>query len=623
MGPDRRWRGDPGLSIPKKGVPATVALISCHNLTVLYGDRALLDGAGLRIHTGERIGLVGRNGEGKSSLLLVLAGGLVPDRGEVVKAPGLRVSLLPQQVPQKIHGTVEPLIRSGTAEGSGSQHRIERLCSILRLDGAQEFSSLSGGQKRRALLGRALAAEPDLLLLDEPTNHLDLDNIQWLEDFLGRFGGSLLFVTHDRTFLQTLATRIIELDRGKLTSWDCDYPTYLQRKEAFLENEEKKWAEFDKNLAKEEEWIRQGLKARRTRNEGRVRALERLRAERSRRRDRLGQVSMSIQEAGRSGARVIVAEKLGFDYGGPPIVEDLSATIYRGDKVGLIGPNGCGKTTLLNLLLGNLPPSQGKVKHGLALEVSHFDQQREALDDSKSVAENVELGSDFLMVDGKKRHILSYLQDFLFSPERAKEPVSSLSGGERSRLLLARLFVRPANLLVLDEPTNDLDAETLELLEARLLDFGGTVLVVSHDRSFLDNLCSSTLVFEGNGVVNEYVGGYTDWRRTVEARDREEATPKRLAKARGGGRRGRGAEVRSGSTTPMSYQEKKEWESLPTRIEELEGELAALHEEMSDPDFFQGDPEAIRVATARSRALPAEIDEAFDRWAELDARMSD
>jgi ATP-binding cassette subfamily F protein uup len=599
-----------------------VALISCQNLTVLFGDRPLLDGSDLRIRTGERIGLVGRNGEGKSSLLQVLAGTLVPDGGEVVKAPGLRVSLLPQQVPQGIHGTVESLIRSGTGEESRPQHPIERLCSILRLDGAQEFSSLSGGQKRRALLGRALAAEPDLLLLDEPTNHLDLDNIRWLEDFLGRFRGSLLFVTHDRTFLETLATRIVELDRGHLTSWDCDYPTYLRRKEAFLENEEKKWAEFDKNLAKEEEWIRQGLKARRTRNEGRVRALERLRAERSRRRERLGQVSMSIQEAGRSGARVIVAEKLGFHYGGPLIVKDFSATIYRGDKVGLIGPNGCGKTTLLNLLLGNLSPSQGKVKHGLALEVSHFDQQRETLDDSKSVAENVELGSDFLMVDGKKRHILSYLQDFLFPPGRSKEPVSSLSGGERSRLLLARLFARPANLLVLDEPTNDLDAETLELLEARLLAFSGTVLVVSHDRSFLDNLCSSTLVFEGNGVVNEYVGGYSDWRRTVEARARAEATPVKTAKANRGGRGGRGADVGSGKSLRLSYLEKKEWESLPTRIEELEQELADLHEEMAAPDFFQGDPETIRIATARSQALPGEIEEAFDRWAELDARMS-
>ncbi|MGD2120866.1 MAG: ATP-binding cassette domain-containing protein [Gemmatimonadota bacterium] len=599
-----------------------MALISARNLTVFFGERSLLDRSNLQIQAGERIGLVGRNGEGKSSLLQVLAGELIPDEGEVVREPGLRVSLLPQQVPQGLSGTVGSVIRSGTGGRSPASHRIDRISSILRLDGAQEFSTLSGGQKRRALLGRALAAEPDLLLLDEPTNHLDLDNIRWLENFLERFSGSLLFITHDRTFLQKLATRIVELDRGKLTSWDCDYPTYLSRKEAFLENEEKKWAQFDKNLAKEEEWIRQGLKARRTRNEGRVRALQQLRAERARRRERIGGANISIQEAGRSGARVIVAEKLGFDYGGPPIVKDLSTTIYRGDKVGLVGPNGCGKTTLLNLLLGNLPPSQGTVKHGLALEVSHFDQQRETLDDTKSVAENVELGSDFLSVDGKKRHILSYLQDFLFSPERAKERVSSLSGGERSRLLLARLFIRPANLLVLDEPTNDLDAETLELLEARLLDFKGTVLVVSHDRSFLDNLCSSTLVFEGEGVVREFVGGYSDWRRTMDDRASVEVPPRKVTKRGVGKGVKRSAGEGGEELPPLSYMEKKEWENLPARIEALEEELASLHKEMSAPDFFQGDPEKIRAATARSTALPAAIEEAFDRWAELDRRMS-
>ncbi len=599
-----------------------MALISCRNLRILYGNRTLLDDSRLQIHAGERVGLVGRNGEGKSSLLRVLAGELAPDGGEIVWEPGLRVSLLPQQVPPGLSGTVEALIRSALSRGLEVPHRVERLCSILGLEGTREFSSLSGGQKRRALLALALAGEPNLLLLDEPTNHLDLDNIRWLEEFLGRFTGSLLFVTHDRTFLQELATRIIELDRGQLTSWDCDYPTYLERKEAFLEREEKEWALFDKNLAREEEWIRRGLKARRTRNEGRVRALERLRAQRALRRRRPSPGNMSIQEADRSGARVIVTESLGFDYGGPPIVKDLSTTIFRGDKVGLIGPNGCGKTTLLNLLLGRLPPSKGKVKHGLALEVSHFDQQREALDDSKSVAENVDMGSDFLMVDGKKRHVLSYLQDFLFSPERAKEPISSLSGGERSRLLLARLFVRPANLLVLDEPTTDLDAETLELLEARLLDFGGTVLVVSHDRSFLDNLCSSTLVFEGNGIVKEFVGGYSDWRRTVEARALEAGTPGKAAKRGRSGEPRRKAKGLGGGDAPLSYLEKKEWEGLPSRIEALEEELKALHEEMAAPEFFQGDPGRIRAATARSQALPSEIEKAFDRWAELDARMS-
>jgi ATP-binding cassette subfamily F protein uup len=444
-----------------------------------------------------------------------------------------------------------------------------------------------------------------------------LESIEWLEGFLARFRGSLLFVTHDRTFLQRMANRILELDRGQLTSWNCDYPTYLRRKEALLEDEERKWTLFDKKLAREEEWIREGLKARRTRNEGRVRALRALRAQRAQRRERTGQVRMSIQEADRTGARVIVVKDLDFGYGGPSLVKDLTTIIYRGDKVGIIGPNGCGKTTLLNLLLGNLQPRQGTVKHGLALQVSHFDQHREGLDAARTVAENVELGSDFLMVDGKKRHVLSYLQDFLFSPERAKEPVSSLSGGERNRLLLARLFVRPANLLVLDEPTNDLDAETLELLEARLLDFGGTVLLVSHDRSFLDNLCSSTLVFEAGGVVKEYVGGYSDWRRTVEARDRDQPFKEKGAR---GLRPVRKKTKEQPKRRDLTFRERQEWENLPSAIEELEGELEAIHSTMADPGFFKGDPDEIRRITARSHTLRREIEEAFDRWAELDQR---
>ena len=596
-----------------------MALLSCQNLRVRYGDRPLLDDATLQIEGGERIGLVGRNGEGKSTLLEILAGTLEPDGGTVVAPPGLRVSLLPQQVPGGLTGSVEAVIRSGLHGQSDADHPVQRLCSLLQLDGDQDFGSLSGGQKRRALLGRALAAEPDLLLLDEPTNHLDVESIEWLEAFLARFQGSLLFVTHDRTFLQRMSTRIVELDRGRLTSWDCDYSTYLRRKEALLENEEREWTLFDKNLAKEEEWIRQGIKARRTRNEGRVRALKELRAQRAQRRERVGQVRMSIQEADRSGAKVIVAEQLDFGYGGSLIVKDFSATIYRGDKVGLIGPNGCGKTTLLNLLLGSLEPQKGRLKHGISLEVSYFDQHRESLNEAATVAESVDQGSDFVIVDGMKRHVLSYLQDFLFSSERAQEPIRSLSGGERNRLLLARLFLRPANVLVLDEPTNDLDTDTLELLEARLLEFPGTVLVVSHDRSFLDNLCSCTLVFEGAGAVKEYVGGYSDWQRTLGSR--AERSPG------GRGRRRRPFDSRKKKDPPksdrLSHKEKKEWESLPARIEELEGELEALHEEMAGPDFFRGDPEAIRDATARSQSLPQEIEAAFERWAELDQRASD
>ncbi len=605
-----------------------VALMSCQDLRVLYGDRPLLDSANLQIEHGERIGLVGRNGEGKSTLLQILAGELEPDEGLLVREPALKVTLLPQQAPRGLSGSVGSVIRSGAGPEAQGDHSVQRICSLLQLDVGQEFSSLSGGQKRRALLGKALVVDPDLLLLDEPTNHLDLDGIEWLESFLARFKGSLLFVTHDRAFLERLSTRIIELDRGRLTSWNCDYPTYLRRKDAQLANEEKEWALFDKNLAKEEEWIRKGVKARRTRNEGRVRALEALREERAQRRERLGKVRMNIHEAHRSGARVIVAKDLGFGYDDQPLVQDLSMTIYRGDKVGIIGPNGCGKTTLLNLLLGTLKPGSGSVKHGISLEVSHFDQQREALDENRSVAESVEWGSDFLIVDGKKRHVLSYLQDFLFSPSRAKEPVSSLSGGERNRLLLARLFVRPANLLVLDEPTNDLDSETLELLEARLLEFKGTVLVVSHDRAFLDNLCSSTLVFEGDGVVKEYVGGYSDWRRVVEARDLDSPPSAKSRKSSKGEAKwkGHGPGSRAVGTPPeparLSYLEKKEWEDLPARIEAMERELDALHEEMACPDYFQGDPETIKEAAARSQALPLEIEAAFARWAELDERMS-
>jgi ABC transport system ATP-binding/permease protein len=593
-----------------------MALISCRDLRLLHGERVLLDDVTLRIDVGERIGLVGRNGEGKSTLLSILAGSLEPDGGTVVRASGLRVSLLPQQVPEEVPGTVESLIRSGLHGQPRAAHPVQRLCSVLQLDPEAPFSALSGGQKRRALLGHALASEPDLLLLDEPTNHLDLESIEWLEAFLARYRGSVLFVTHDRAFLQRLAARMVELDRGRLTSWECDYPTYLSRKEALLEQEEREWALFDRTLAREEEWIRQGVKARRTRNEGRVRALERLRDQRAERRERVGRVRMSIQGGDRSGRRVMEAHHLGFGYGESVVVKDFSATILRGDKVGLIGPNGCGKTTLLNLLLGRLPPSEGKVSHGVSLQISYFDQQREVLDGTLTLAETVGGGSDHVVVHGERRHIVGYLRDFLFPPERAREPVSSLSGGERNRLLLARLFARPANVLVLDEPTNDLDVETLELLESLLLEFEGTVLVVSHDRSFLDNLCSSVLVFEGDGVVREYVGGYSDWQRTLASR-----APEGRPTSEGRRTAVRGSRP-AGTLKParLGYRERKEWEGLPALIETLERELEELHRRMADPGFFRADPEAIRQATARSQALPLEIGAAYERWAELDDR---
>ncbi|MGD8360185.1 MAG: ATP-binding cassette domain-containing protein [Gemmatimonadota bacterium] len=592
-----------------------MALISCRNLHVTWGGRALLDDASLQIERGERIGLVGRNGEGKSTLLSVLSGALEPDEGEIVTEAGIRVSLLEQQVPVDLTGTVETVVRRGLKGHEEKDHTIPRLCSLLDPDPSREFPALSGGLKRRALLARALAAEPEVLLLDEPTNHLDLESIQWLEAFLLRASATLLFVTHDRAFLQKLSTRILELDRGRLTSWSCDYPTYLRRKEELLENEEKEWALLDRTLAREEEWIRQGIKARRTRNEGRVRALESLRAQRAQRRERVGQVRLSIQQAERSWSRVITTRNLSFAYPGTPIVEKLSTTILRGDKVGIIGPNGCGKTTLLNLLLGRLAPQRGTVKHGGALEIAHFDQHRETLREDQSIAESITLASH-VVLDGERRHIMSYLQDFLFTPEQARQPVSTLSGGERNRLLLARLFTRPANVLVLDEPTNDLDLETLELLETRLLDYEGTVLVVSHDRSFLDNLCTSTLVFEGRGVVKEYVGGYSDWRRVVERRAETSTST-------GSGRKKRPTTPRprtdtSGKKERLSFRERREREGLPDRIEALEAELGRVHERMAAPEFFRGDPEAIRRATERSRHLQEEIDALYGRWAELD-----
>jgi ATP-binding cassette subfamily F protein uup len=607
-----------------------MALISAQNLTIAYGGRPLIEDATLQVERGERIGLVGRNGAGKSTLLRILAGTLEPDGGRIVRETGIRVGLLPQELPRGLQGTVETCIGSGLGSASGAEHTVRRLCSLLELVPEDEVGSLSGGQRRRVLLGRALVSDPEVLLLDEPTNHLDLDGIRWLEGFLGRSSLSLVFVTHDRAFLQALSTRIVELDRGTLTSWACDYPTFLRRKDELLAAEEREWSTFDRRLAREEEWIRRGIKARRTRNEGRVRALERMRRERAARRDRDGDVRMTIQEAERSGSRVIVARGVSFAWDGQPVVSSLEVTLRRGDKVGIIGPNGAGKTTLLKLLLGELEPDTGEVVHGTALRPAYFDQHRAQLDPEASVADNVAHGSSHVRQDGERRHVLSYLQDFLFSPERARQPVKALSGGERNRLLLARLFTEPANLLVLDEPTNDLDADTLELLEERLLEFTGTVLVVSHDRQFLDNLCSSTLVFEGGGRVKEYVGGYSDWRRVVETRGgdlrgspADTAGRSRAAQdpVRGRGERGSQNETnkRVGSRR-LSYHERRELEALPARIEAMESELESVHRSLSDPELYRGDPEVIREATERARTLESEIARAFGRWEELGQR---
>jgi len=622
-----------------------------------FGGHPVLDGATLHVERRERIGLVGRNGEGKSTFLKILAGEIAPDDGRVVSESGTRVGILHQEVPEGVTGTVREVIASGLLNPRDEAHRVDQLGSQLEVDLDADFDTQSGGQKRRALLGRALAGEPDVLLLDEPTNHLDLDGITWLESFLQRFNGSLLFITHDRAFLQRVAKRIVELDRGQLTSWDCDYRTWLERREELLASEEKRWAEEDRVLAEEEAWIRRGIKARRTRNEGRVRALERLREQRAQRRTRIGTANIGIQDAEKSGRRVIEAKGISFSYSsapgamegpdrpagstgamegpeGPdtnaPIVRDFSTVITRGDRVGLIGPNGAGKTTLLNLLLGKLEPDRGSVRHGTALQIAYFDQHRDQLDGDETVAQSVGFGSDHVGEGENRRHVMSYLSDFLFSADVARQPVRSLSGGERNRLLLARLFTKPANVLVLDEPTNDLDLDTLELLETRLMDFAGTVLTVSHDRDFLDNLCTSVMVFEGDGVIAEHVGGYSDWRRVADrqAAEARAAREESRGSAKEASRSSGGAEAKSPSNAAsrdaakkLSYNEKRELEQLPGRIEGLEQRVAELHAQLSDPDFYAGDPDEIRKVTQQVEATEAELERAVERWVELGERV--
>ncbi len=509
-------------------------LITRRDVRVRFRGPPLLDGVSCHVEAGQRIGLLGRNGAGKTTLMRLVAGDVKPDGGEVLLAPGTRVAMLRQDVPQDVAGTIADVVATGLgAEALAAavddehdaawrrEHAVARILSRMDLGADAAFAPLSSGMKRRVLLARALVAEPDVLLLDEPTNHLDLDAIEWLETFLGRWGGTLLFVTHDRAFLRRMATRILEIDRGRLFDWSCDYDTFLARKEDALAAEEKQSALFDKRLAEEEVWIRTGIKARRTRNEGRVRRLETMRRERADRRDRQGRAAVRIQEAERSGALVAELDGVSFARETRPIIADLSVTVMRGDRIGIVGPNGAGKTTLLRLLLGSLEPTSGSVRRGTNLQVAFFDQLREQLDDEKSVADNVSDGSETVRIDGAPRHVLGYLKDFLFDAERARLPVKFLSGGERNRVLLARHFAKPANLIVLDEPTNDLDAETLELLEERLMEYTGTVIVVSHDRAFLDNVATSLLAFEPEEprpgrpthVVLEYVGGYSDWLR--------------------------------------------------------------------------------------------------------------
>ena len=626
-----------------------MALIALSDVNLRFRGPLVLDQANLTIEPGERVCLLGRNGTGKTTLLRLLQGVLEPDRGEVIRQQGLRTTMLPQEVPRDLRGSVFDEVAQGLgatagllaeyhrlanrlateesdrlhaeldrvqhaleADGGWRMHQeVETVLSRMNLQPEAEVATLSAGMKRRVLLAKAVVGSPDLLLLDEPTNHLDIDSIRWLEDFLLRYGGTLLFVTHDRALLRKVATRILELDCGRLTSWSCNYETYLNRKEAALEAEARQNAEFDKKLAKEEVWIRTGIKARRTRNEGRVRALEALRDVRRDRRDRPGEAKMEIQDAERSGRLVIEAQRLAFRYGDRPLVSDLSTMILRGDRVGLIGPNGSGKTTLLRLLLGDLPPESGTIRHGTNLKIAYFDQLHAQLDDEKSVRENVHNGSDAVVVNGRARHIIGYLEDFLFTPEQAAGPVARLSGGERNRLLLARLFAKPSNVLVMDEPTNDLDLETLELLEDLLGEYPGTLLLVSHDRDFLNNVVTSTLVLEGDGRVKEYAGGYDDWLRQRPAEPPPVAAAPTVRPA-------------SKQTPPprarrLTYKEQRELEALPDRIATMETELGELHQQTADPAFYRQEPaEIVRVKT-RLDSLQNEIAEAYRRWEELEA----
>jgi len=595
-------------------------LLQLRQITLKYSAAPLLDQVDFQVDAGERICLLGRNGAGKTSLMRIITGEETPNDGELILPSETKVTRLIQEIPDGITGTVMEVLHSGLRPDRHEEEwqtdvRLEDLAAEMQLPTAQEFSALSGGLKRRVLLGRALAGQPDILLLDEPTNHLDLDSILWLERFLLESKMTLFFVTHDRAFLRKLATRIVELDRGQLTSWACDYDTYLERKAANLEAEEKQWAAFDKKLAQEEAWLRMGVKARRTRNEGRVRALQKMRAERSERRQREGTARIEIQTGSMSGQKVIEAKKIDFDYGGKSIVRDFTTTIWRGDKIGIIGPNGGGKTTLLKLLLGQLEPQSGTVKLGTNLQVVYLDQLRGQIDDAKTIAQNVAGDAETVNFQGRARHIHSYLQDFLFRADRIRMPAKMLSGGERNRLLLARLFLQPANVLVMDEPTNDLDAETLELLEELLLEYSGTLLLVSHDRVFLDNVVTSTLVFEGEGRITEYTGGYEDWirqRAALNVSVPAQAEIKPVEKSAPAARQEKGPK--------FLKREQRELEELPAQLEKMEADLGALNARLWDPAVYQKQPENVPQLKTELAILEERIRQGYIRWEQLEEK---
>ncbi|TWU41393.1 ABC transporter ATP-binding protein uup [Novipirellula aureliae] len=601
-------------------------LLSLDDLTIGFRGPSLLDSVSAKIDSGQRIGLLGRNGAGKTTLMRMLTGDVVPDHGSITIRPGTVITRLSQNVPRGWTGTVRTIVLGDDYdphdhdEAWKLEHAVDSTLSRMELDPDIEFETLSSGMKRRVLLAKAISRSPDLLLLDEPTNHLDIESIVWLENFLSRWEKTLLFVTHDRSFLQNLAKRIWEIDRGRLFDWSCDYKTFLERKEQLLAAEEKQNALFDKKLAEEEAWIRQGIKARRTRNEGRVRALEAMRLVRGERRKNEGKAKLNLQDAQRSGALVAELKHVSFAYGERPIMNDFSTTIMRGDKLGIIGPNGVGKSTLLKLLLGKLEPNEGKVRLGTNLSIAYFDQLRDTLDPEKTVEENVGDGSDRIQIGDKTKHIIGYLQDFLFTPERVRTQVKFLSGGERNRVLLAKLMTQPANVIVLDEPTNDLDAETLEMLEDELVEFAGTVLMVSHDRTFLNNVVSSTIVFEEDGV-NEYVGGYDDWRATIERRKASESEPeakKNKPKLASKSNNDKAADSVKPPAKKLSFKEKFELEKLPAKIETLEQEIESLHQTMADPTFYQQAGPEIAVVNSKLSRAEDELAKAFARWEELE-----
>jgi len=660
-------------------------MLTLEDLSIRFRGPMLLDGVSARIQRDDRIGLLGRNGAGKTTLLKILAGDVQPDHGRVVAEGNARVARLIQDVPRDVVGSVHDVVAGRvswqqdhaaalTSAAGGSTHSstdvrpeweieqvVDQTLSRMELDPDARFESLSSGMRRRVLLAHAIASQPDLLLLDEPTNHLDIASILWLESFLKRWRGTLMFITHDRSFLSSLATRIWEIDRGRLFDWTCDYPTFLSRKEAALDAEEKQNALFDKKLAEEEAWIRKGIKARRTRNEGRVRALKAMRQQRAERRSVEATAKLNLQTASRGGALVAKVENVSFAYRSPSandpaetdskdasrwVIHDFSTLIMRGDKIGIIGPNGAGKTTLLKLLLGRLDPDHGSVRLGTGLEIAYFDQLRDTLDPEKTVEENVGEGSDRIQVGKTSKHIVGYLQDYLFTPDRARTPVKHLSGGERNRALLAKLMTQPANVIVLDEPTNDLDAETLELLEDQLVGFDGTLLMVSHDRTFLNNVVTSTLVFDADappGTVNEYVGGYDEWEAAVRRRETAGETKggqtRRVQKSGESGGESAAAkkakpnanvvpakqntaENATRSAGKLSYNEQRELKGLPAKIEKLEAEIASLTETMADPSFYQEAGDQVAETSAKLRQTETELTAAYERWEELESRQN-